>query len=103
MGAGTPGWSSRAVTHVSFAEAFRPQLGFYFRMGTPRYAAVPLWAITVLFLLPAALSLVPFRKRIARRRATRGLCPACGYDLRATPGRCPECGGGAFAPGAVPA
>jgi hypothetical protein len=33
-----------------------------------------------------------FRAIIERRRARRGLCPGCGFDLRASSERCPECG-----------
>jgi hypothetical protein len=44
------------------------------------FGAWPLWATAA-----AAV-------RSARRHATPGHCPACGYDLRATPDRCPECG-----------
>jgi hypothetical protein len=38
------------------------------------------------------LGMVPAALMRRRRRAARGICGNCGYDLRATPERCPECG-----------
>ena len=51
---------------------------------------VPYWALIVPL---AILPLVCVRAiLVRRRRAARGQCLACGYDLRHSEGRCPECG-----------
>ena len=55
-----------------------------------RHLVVPLWPGVALFGLAPAMFLG--RRVRARRRARRGHCSRCGYDLRATKARCPECG-----------
>jgi hypothetical protein len=69
----------------------RPVVGDrYWRIRFPHWSLVALTAI-----LPVTRGLAFLhRSRQHHRRAARGLCPTCGYDLRATPGRCPECGKG---------
>lgn len=57
--------------------------------------ALPLWLLTLPFLLLASLPLLHFLpSRRRARRSAQGVCPTCAYDLRAhAPGsKCPECG-----------
>jgi hypothetical protein len=54
---------------------------------------IPLWpAVFLSAAFPTWVWLRRRRQRLAKRWVERGLCVACGYDLRASPDRCPECG-----------
>lgn len=70
--------------------------GYYADPAPGKSAAVraPLWFLSLLPWAPTLARLA--RRRRRARRAARGLCPACGYDLRASDGRCPECGAAAL-------
>jgi hypothetical protein len=57
------------------------------------FIAIPYWLLVVLS--GGSGWLIGRRIRLKRRRRRKGLCVACGYDIRATPHRCPECGAGA--------
>ena len=105
-------WSYRGVVNlhrwypapISTMKAVRPR-----QWGDPRVAwmdtgvyqfgvlvighrlHVRLSALLVAFALYPTLAFIRGPLRRCRRRS-RGLCLACGYDLRASPETCPECG-----------
>ena len=60
---------------------------------TTRGMYVPIWMICLLSAPGAMLGGRGYVRRLTRRlRAKKGLCLACGFDVRASPERCPECG-----------
>jgi hypothetical protein len=56
------------------------------------YGISHITSMLVLLPVPLLWLLLARWDRRKSRLAARGLCKACGYDLRATPDRCPECG-----------
>jgi hypothetical protein len=58
----------------------------------PVRLTAPYWFFVLVMLLVGWWILRQRGKWLRRERKARGLCEACGYDLRESQGRCPECG-----------
>ncbi len=71
---------------AAYGEKMKPDPtgGIFFKL------LVPHWLIAMVAGMIFLLAIQPDWRR--HRRRAKGLCPACGYDLRASPDRCPECG-----------
>lgn len=55
-------------------------------------AIVPYWMLLLVGGLAVFGRRLVWTPIVRRRRRRRGLCQACGYDLRGSAERCPECG-----------
>lgn len=81
-----------ALRQTQFTFASRSGTGGPY-VQTSRTVFISYWLLTLLLLLPPiGWAMLLWRRRHIARRAKKGRCHACGYDLRATPDRCPECG-----------
>jgi hypothetical protein len=90
----------RALTPVEMQTLMNLQSAVYRQQAAmnPRTSwevVFPLWLIPTALVFPLLLFwAIGTSRRVRRKR--RGLCPACGYDLRASSDRCPECGAAAY-------
>ena len=104
-------FASSAILAVSSGDPsmlgfqWKRQVRYSFTAGTESGSGeswgfrMPYWFWLILLAAPPAIWLRRHVRTRAQGRLARGLCGACGYDLRATPDRCPECGA---VPQAVP-
>ncbi len=80
------------------ADAPKPNLLGFGRVGTYEQGMARDWVVRVPFWFLTLLAAVPFHLfalkpwQAARLAARVGRCPRCLYDLRESPERCPECG-----------
>jgi hypothetical protein len=77
-----------ALPPGAMVPAVRPVAPWLF---TPPFVAygIPYWPLATVLSIPVAGA--AWRLLLRARRARRGLCPGCGYDVRASESLCPEC------------